>query len=83
MRVMRNWKPLGNSMKRPSRFDIRYKGHRYWAHLIWDTIGKRFEWNFWSDHDWPFYHGKFTQTKRDDDEAEAAFLKWLPFEVAQ
>ena len=63
-------------------FDVTYKGHRYWAHAACSIINYGrdigFEYKFWSDHDWPMYHGSFVGLP---DDAKRAFDEWLPFRV--
>ena len=63
------------------KFEVIYKGRRYWAHLLALPGGCR--WTFWSDHNWPFYHGHFDQRVIDKHEAYEQFISWLPFEVTQ
>lgn len=53
-----------------SPFQVIRNGRRYWAHRIGDR------WNFWSDHNWPFYHGHFDTDSRE--EALKMFREWIP-----
>lgn len=68
-------------MKR--RFEVFHDGHRYWATM--KRIQDKFRFQFWSDHDWPFYHGHYDQKANalNPDEAWKQFVGWLPFEFEE
>lgn len=71
-------------------------GHRFWASGP-RRLGDQFVYHFWSDHDWPFYHGHVSLPAREgpwfgwgaspaEQRSRAAheqFLAWLPEHVRQ
>lgn len=59
---------------------VTHKGRRYWAFGPM-TDGKRWKWNFWSDHKFPWYAGSITLRSNHRMEAARAFVRWLPFPV--
>lgn len=65
------------------KFEVHHKGIRYWA-----TTGRHPSNGlpcliFWSNRNWPFYHGHYTPDVIERDDCWTHFVAWLPFTLKE
>jgi len=61
------------------RFESFKKGRRFWCGKVeYDPVAYKTKWTFYSDHNWPFYHGEYLQSGYNRQEAYRKFMEWIP-----